>query len=154
MNTDDLFESRGYGGHLPSIADRIDASGDCWEWTGRLNPKGYGQVGIRGTQRYVHRLVWEVLVGSIPEGLEIDHLCRVRCCCNPDHLEPVTHTENLRRGIGNGRVRKTHCPRGHPYLGDNLYVQSDGKRRCRACRSEEAARRKGQTKTTRQGEQS
>ena len=117
------------------IADYIDASGDCWEWTGYVNPDGYGRVGIRGRYLLAHRVIWEALVGPIPDGLEIDHLCRNLPCVNPDHLEVVTHAENLRRGISGLLNRnKTHCSVGHPYFGENLYKSPDGARRCRTCR--------------------
>jgi hypothetical protein len=80
---------------------KVDASGDCWEWTGYTDQDGYGRVGVgrRVDQRTIpaHRYAWELMVGPIPEGLEIDHLCFNRPCVNPDHLEPVTHTENMRR---------------------------------------------------------
>jgi len=94
---------------------KIDAAGPCWLWTGGTaggtpgDRYGYIGPGRRGSgpMLRVHRVVWELLVGPIPEGLELDHLCRVRICCNPDHLEPVTHRENLRRGAhGPGIPRK------------------------------------------------
>ena len=114
------------------LTKRIDASGDCWEWTGPTN----GVYG-RTWWAFAHRAVWEWLVGPIPEGLEIDHLCLNKMCVNPDHLEPVTSKENKRRNKnrsrmgGNMRV-KTHCPQGHAYEGDNIYLYR-GRRNCRTC---------------------
>lgn len=107
--------------------------GDCWLWTASGNGRGYGKFHVDGTLRYAHRWVYEQLVGPVPAGLELDHLCRVPACVNPDHLEPVTHAENMRRGAPTGR-RKTHCPQGHPYAGAHLYVTPDGRRDCRTCR--------------------
>lgn len=129
----DLFARRGRGGRYPSIADLIDASGDCWEWTGSKRQLGYGQVMYRGKAWPVHRLVWTALVGPIVDGLELDHLCRNESCCNPDHLEPVTHAENLRRGTINQYIRATHCVNGHPFSGVNLYLSPGGYRGCRQC---------------------
>lgn len=91
------------------VFSRIDADGPCWLWTGALNRKGYGviQRGDRdmGTA-LVHRVVWELLVGLVPLGLDLDHLCRVRACCNPDHLEPVTRAVNTARGARHPRRRR------------------------------------------------
>jgi len=134
-NTARLFRGLGLWNKLPSLADRIDASGDCWEWMGPQTVRGYGQVGIDAKKVFVHRFVWESLVGPIPAGLQIDHLCRNIICCNPDHLEVVTLKENCRRGYSPAAKhgRKTHCPQGHPYSGDNLYVGPKGNRKCRQC---------------------
>jgi hypothetical protein len=115
---------------------RIDASGPCWLWTGAKSIGGYGVInrGRRGDgNAMVHRLVWELLVGPVPEGFDLDHLCRVRACCNPDHLEPVTRAENVARGAwraGLGRV--TSCKHGHLFTPEN--TKSEG-RRGRACRT-------------------
>ena len=134
--TDVLFKTKGKRSGL-SIADRIDATGDCWEWTGYRNPSGYGCVGVGYIVVLVHRLVWETLVGPIPEDKNLDHLCRNPPCCNPDHLEPVTHTVNVQRGVSHNR-NKTRCTKyGHPLSGDNLYVNTvTGSRQCRACQKE------------------
>ena len=139
----DLFSPNHLG---TSIAGRIDASGDCWEWTGPTDKRGYARVCYKGTLFYVHRLMWTVLVGAIPEDRYIDHLCRNTSCVNPDHLEVVTHAENVRRGM-TGKVnhrnsRKTHCPQGHPYSGKNLWVSKDGHRQCRRCHRERERRYK------------
>ena len=110
----------------------------CWLWTGTTNPGGYGAVGFMGRTRSAHRVSYELAKGPIPAGLDLDHKCRVRCCVNPDHLEPVTRSENLRRGLAGENLRvaalaKTHCPKGHPYSGGNLYVAPDGHRDCITC---------------------
>lgn len=122
--------------------EKVDADGDCWVWTAATNTSGYGQFSVGGKHQGAHRVAWELLVGPIPEGLQIDHLCRVKHCVNPDHLEPVSHAENFRRGIRGAQDRaKTHCPQGHPYAGDNLYVHPDGRhRQCRACGAASARR--------------
>ena len=110
---------------------KVDASGDCWLWTGARKPTGYGN--FWSGERYVlaHRFAYEALVGEIAEGLTIDHLCRVRSCVNPDHMEPVPWEENNRRGhtIAARNAAKTRCPRGHEYD----YRSPRGVRRCTTC---------------------
>lgn len=81
-------------GPLPTWAPFL---GPCWIWTGHVNENGYGRIGYKRKVTGTHRLAYELLVGPIPEGMEPDHLCRERACCNPAHLEPVTHDENMRR---------------------------------------------------------
>lgn len=114
----------------------------CWLWTaGTLH--GYGQFSCRRTiyrsrTQRAHRISYEMYVGPIPEGLQLDHLCRVRRCVNPEHLEPVTCAENVRRGRAGeafalAQMAKTHCPQGHAYAGSNLYVPPSGGRYCRIC---------------------
>lgn len=111
----------------------VDDAG-CWLWTASLDGAGYSKIRVDGRLFNAHRWYYEMINGPIPKGLQLDHLCRVRRCVNPDHLEPVTQQENIRRGEGIGVInaRKTHCPKGHPYAGDNLIVRS-GSRGCRTC---------------------
>jgi hypothetical protein len=134
-------------GTWPYITERISQEDrgfltPCWVWTGGLNEKGYGCARFRDfDSTRVHRVVYELKVGPIPDGLVIDHLCRVRACCNPSHLEVVTTAENNRRALAyrppgvrwGGSPKRSHCMSGHPLSGDNLYVSPKGARRCRAC---------------------
>jgi hypothetical protein len=121
----------------------------CWIWPGDIDPKGYGRVFFRGKQRKAHRVAFELLKGAIPKGLEPDHLCRVRACFNPNHMEVVTHRVNSLRGDGvpAKNARKTHCTWGHPFDDTNsyVYVRPNGvaMRVCRACKLEETRRRRG-----------
>lgn len=109
----------------------------CWLWLLAVNKKsGYGQMGVNGRVLYAHRVAYEAWRGPIPEGLTIDHLCRVRSCVNPDHLEAVTMRENTLRGESTAarNARKTHCPEGHPIEAGNANTKTwNGWRRCRTC---------------------
>jgi hypothetical protein len=109
----------------------------CWPWRGKMHPEGYGQISVNGRPEWAHRLAYSLLVGRIPEGLQIDHLCRNRACVNPAHLEPVTARENTLRGEGAGarNARKTHCVRGHEFTPENTVVDARGHRSCLACRA-------------------
>lgn len=131
--------------YFERILDRVDMRGldDCWLWRGSVNNNGYGQFGVRNGEHHTtvfgHRAMYELWFGPIPEGAQVDHLCRVRRCCNPRHLEAVSPTENLRRrvplrGSEHPHGRKTHCPHGHPYDAENTYRTPEGKRSCRTCR--------------------
>jgi len=115
---------------------KVSFGTEHWLWTGSLNPNGYGVFHYPDYRHAVSvaRFAYEFLVGPIPRGLVIDHLCRTPACVNPTHLEVVTQRENLLRGVGWNATNaaKTHCPKGHPYAGDNLFYR-DGGRRCREC---------------------
>jgi hypothetical protein len=120
---------------------------DCVLWAGSVSPEGYGYVnGKPRGKLYAHRLAYERIHGPIPVGLEIDHLCRVRHCVNPDHLEAVTRRENQLRGFGLSGVaaRRTHCPKGHPYDEANTgrSKHRPNRRVCLACKREDWHRRK------------
>ena len=125
------------------LLSKVDKQGDCWEYTGCINPYGYGVISIgrvegRSVARFAHRVSYQEHIGEIPDGLQLDHLCRNRKCVNPEHLEPVTNKENTDRGMCAevNRARKlnqTHCKRGHPLSGKNLYRHPNGKRHCRTC---------------------
>jgi len=101
----------------------VAKTGTCWLWTGRIH-KGYGYYSGTGA----HRVSFELANGPIPAGMELDHLCRVRNCVNPAHLEPVTRAENMRRWF----ALQTHCNRGHEFTPENTYLYAR-RRHCRAC---------------------
>lgn len=139
------------GPHGPSAEERfwarVDRSGPtpvyapqlgpCWIWTGKAKEVfGYGVLVVNWKRWSAHRFAYSLLVGPVPDALELDHLCRVPACCNPAHLEPVTHKENLRRADWSGnrnRPPATHCKRGHPFDEENTVMRKSGKRMCRAC---------------------
>ena len=102
---------------------KVDQTNGCWIWPGaRQAGSGYALADIDGKTSLLHRAVYKALVGPIPEGLTIDHLCRVTSCVNPAHMEPVTLRENILRSdrVTAVNARKTHCPHGHEYAGVNL----------------------------------
>ena len=112
---------------------KVNKTETCWLWTAGCGSDGYGRLYVAGRHVLAHRFAYELLVGPIPEGLQIDHLCRVRLCVNPAHMEPVTQQENIRRGeSGRWQLAKTHCPQGHPYDTENTNLYR-GMRYCRSC---------------------
>ena len=129
---------------------RVDING-CWIWIGCRNADGYGTVRVGsiqdGSRRMMlaHRWTYNIYSGEIPEGQELDHLCRQRNCVNPLHLQVITHKENMQRGnrylYGSPRREITHCPHGHLYNKINTWIAPNGWRRCKICR-QDANRRK------------
>lgn len=114
--------------------EKVDASGDCWDWMGAKTQDGYGAIGAGGRggrTLMAHRVVFDLVGIPIPTGMEVDHLCFRRHCVNPDHLEIVTGYENKLR---QRRYLKLTCLNGHDIIGDNLYVSPSGRRSCRACK--------------------
>jgi hypothetical protein len=97
--------------------------------------RGYASISFYRQNKLVHTIAYELLIGPVPDGLELDHLCRIRHCVNPAHLEAVPHRVNVLRGTSPIAIsaQKTHCLHGHPFEGDNLEIRSDGGRRCRTC---------------------
>lgn len=123
---------------LPELIERYispEPNSGCWLWTGALS-EGYGHTKVtnNGKQLSAHTTVYRLLRGPICEGFEPDHLCRVRCCVNPDHIEPVTKKENTMRGVGVGAVnaKRTECKNGHPFDESNTRFYKN-RRYCRAC---------------------
>ena len=116
---------------------KVQQTAGCWLWHGARIRDGYGSIRVGGRSVLAHRLAWELLRGPIPPGLTLDHLCRVRNCVNPDHLEPVTFKENVMRGNGVSaqEARRTACIHGHLFTPENTYRPTNGrqKRSCRAC---------------------
>lgn len=129
----------------------VNKTDSCWLWRGTRSSKGYGQFVVNGKQLRAHRFAYELLVGPIPEGLQLDHVkaagCTNRCCVNPAHLEPVTARENLLRSdltVASINAAKTHCKWGHALHGENIYWRRDGRRQCRTCRVLARPRRREQ----------
>lgn len=115
---------------------KVDKTPTCWLWTGaKTGSGGYGVIRLGDTLVRAHRFAYEAMVGPIPDGLVLDHLCRVRACVNPGHLEPVTTQENVLRGEGPAasRAKQTACKYGHPFDEANTRITKLGQRRCRVC---------------------
>jgi hypothetical protein len=141
------------GRRLALVMDRIVkgiavSEDGCWEWQRHIDKSGYGIIWAGAWMSRVHQVAYRIVKGDVPEGLEIDHLCRNRRCCNPHHLEAVTHAENMRRSTvvasaaaaNKDRFRRqTHCKRGHEFSVQNtrIYVTRGYQtRHCRACKAE------------------
>lgn len=131
---------------LDRLREKIEKLPDgCWRWTAALDKAGYGRIGVdgrRGKTEYAHRITFKIHHGDIPDGTELDHLCRNRWCVNPDHLEAVTHKVNMYRGAAPA-IQIMHagkCKRGHDRTIENSYVYPSGRMICQICRRE---RRKG-----------
>ena len=120
---------------------KVNKTEGCWLWEGVKVRGGYGQLKIRGKLVMVHRYAYEFLVGQIPEGLTLDHLCRIPACVNPAHLEPVTIKDNILRGdsFSAQNAKVTYCPQGHAYDVLNTYIYR-GSRACRLCGRMRSAR--------------
>lgn len=124
------------------IARKIRNENGCWLWTAKRTHEGYGHVRYEGRTRIAYRVTYELLVGPIPDGLVLDHLCVTPACVNPAHLEPVTQAENVRRSAP---AQKTACVNGHAYTPENTYRRPGsgaGRRDCRACIRERVRRYK------------
>lgn len=124
----------------------------CWLWIAAVDKRGYGRFNRRDIKKVVfaHRYAWELMKGEPPPPGDLDHLCRVPACVNPAHLEPVSHSENVRRGLAGPLASERYarprlCPQGHPMEGDNLYVHVNRQgyinRQCRICRADSNRRR-------------
>lgn len=136
-----------------------DPAAKCILWTGSEKSHGYGSFWDGTRTRRAHQFAYELAIGQVPDGLQLDHLCRVRMCVNPAHLEPVTQQENNRRAyliaLAEGRSRcplPTHCSRGHEYTPENTYWRppsgsTPNGRRCRICRSDQKRRARSRAST-------
>jgi hypothetical protein len=154
---------RKYGSYdLPTVMDRVmvsvtvDPDTGCWVWMKPLESNGYARMSVGHKVQPVHRITYKERHGpdSIPDGYEIDHLCRNRACCNPDHLEAVEHWVNVMRSpIALARINaaKTHCYRGHELAGENLHINTLDQRICRACARIKTAAYRARTKEMSRG---
>lgn len=136
---------------LPRFLARVSVGHEsgCWIWEGSRSPAGYGLISVDGRYRPVHRVAYELFRGEIPDGLVLDHLCRVPACCWPSHLEPVTHGMNVARGAAPVAVanRNGTCLSGRHDMTD-VYVRKNGVRQCRPCQLEKGATYRARKKRT------
>ena len=133
----DVLVRRGSNGRYPSIQNLLEfRANGCWHWLGNIDTYGYGRITFDGYRWRPHRLIWTALIGEIPVGLVVDHMCRNTACCNPGHLRLVTPAQNVLEnssGFAASNARKTHCPRGPPYSNENTYRDKKGRRTCKEC---------------------
>ena len=138
---------------MGTLEDRLAAksmrtSCGCVIWLGSTDPKGYGRLHNPKGSRHAHRIAYELARGPIPKGMELDHLCRISSCVNPDHLEPVTRKENIRRGVVSevNKSNRHFCKLGHELTDENTYLYDPGdgymRRRCKKCNTLEQRRRR------------
>ncbi len=115
----------------------------CWLWTAAKDPNGYGRLNVGNRSRLAHRVAFELLTRRLDGCESLDHLCRNTSCCNPLHLEPVTHAENMKRSsAGAWQRRKANCPQGHEYTAESTRIKQPGNRReCRQCGRDYEARK-------------
>jgi hypothetical protein len=132
----------------------VELTETCWTWVGATTAGGYGEFNAEGTPVGAHVWLYELLKGTVPEGLELDHLCRVHSCVRPSHLEAVTHLENMRRGnYSAARDRfaaQTHCKNGHLFSESNTYRYGKNYRQCRTCQTANNRKHKEVLKQRRQ----
>lgn len=131
---------------------KVNKTETCWLWTAATRGTGYGAFSLNGRPQGAHRVAYEWEHGPVPDGLDLDHLCRVRNCVRPSHLEPVTRGVNLLRGetLLAKAAATTHCPQGHAYDAENTRYDMRGHRFCRRCKNayqREWERRKQRRKT-------
>jgi hypothetical protein len=128
--------SKRYGTDLERFNRKVRVGADgCLYWTGAKDTGGYGSFRYEGRAQLAHRVVYEWVIGPIPDGLTVDHLCRHRDCVNTDHMELVSQRDNALRGESPNAQnhRKTHCIRGHPFDDENTIRHDNGQRTCKAC---------------------
>lgn len=124
----------------------------CWIWTACIGSDGYGHFWADNRVQGAHRVAYKHHVGHVSDDLQLDHLCRIRSCVNPFHLEPVTPKVNTLRGVGQGAKNavKTHCKHGHPFTEENIYRRKDGRgKQCRTCMRRDRRARKAKERAER-----
>ena len=134
--------------NMPTVEERfwskVDKTDSCWIWVGGRMSAGYGTFTSFGRNILPHRYSYKLFKGDIPEGKQIDHLCRNTICVNPNHLEAVTQKENLLRGVGicAQNSRKTHCIHGHEFTKENTRFITLGRQCKECCKNNDLKRRK------------